>query len=99
MALPGAFEQASYGGQPSWRTKPRIIQLDSPRSRCPGRLDRIGRRTKRARPRRTRQVPHYRSLPHTCHAPVRLDAIDETEASELITESWRLRTRSKRTSG
>lgn len=25
LSLPGAFEQASFGGHPSWRTKPRMF--------------------------------------------------------------------------
>ena len=25
MSLPGAYEQPSHGGQPSWRTKPRMF--------------------------------------------------------------------------
>jgi hypothetical protein len=25
LGLPGSFEQESYGGRPSWRTKPRMF--------------------------------------------------------------------------
>ncbi|MGQ0744234.1 MAG: MmcQ/YjbR family DNA-binding protein [Acidimicrobiales bacterium] len=91
LALPGAYEQPSYEGRPSWRTKPRMFTWvrDDPEAlvvwveSADEKLAMIS-----AEPRKFFTTPHYDG-----HAIVliRLDAIDPDEARELITESWFLR--------
>ncbi|MFN7975427.1 MAG: MmcQ/YjbR family DNA-binding protein [Acidobacteriota bacterium] len=91
MALPGALEQPSYEGRPSWRTKPRMFAWIRP---DPEALvvwvESI--ETKEAMialdPRRYFTTPHYDG-----HAIVlvRLGAIDRSKAAELIEASYRVR--------
>jgi hypothetical protein len=91
LSLPGAYEQASYEGRPSWRTKPRIfasvnrdedalvVWVDSEDEK---------RALVAANPDLFLAPPHYDG-----HAIVlaRLSALDEATAKELVTDSWRLR--------
>jgi hypothetical protein len=91
MSLPGAYEQASYDGRPSWRTKPRmftwirhepealVVWVES--------LDEKELMIA-AEPRVYFTTPHYDGYPIVL---VRLEAIDVKRAKELVTESWRLR--------
>jgi hypothetical protein len=91
LALPGAFEQPSYGGQPSWRTKARMFTWirDDPEALVVW----VGSEEEKqallaAEPDKFFTTAHYNGHPSVL---VRLDAVDGTEATELVTESWRLR--------
>lgn len=89
-SLPGAFER-SFGGQPSWRTEPRmfawirtgpdalVVWVESVEEK---------EALLAAEPTKFFTTPHYDG-----HAIVlvRLDAVGEAEARELITESWLVR--------
>lgn len=89
--LPGAYEQASYGGQPSWRTKPRgfawvrdepealVVWVESVEEK----LALIG-----SEPGKFFTTSHYDGYPILL---VRLEGVDRAEAAELIEESFRLR--------
>lgn len=91
LALPGAFEQESYNGRPSWRTKPRmftwlredpdalVVWVDSLEEKAAL----LG-----AEPTKYFTTSHYDGHPVVL---VRLDAVDIDEASELIIDSWRCR--------
>jgi len=91
LALPGAYEQATYEDCPSWRTKPRMFcwlrrdpealvvwvdSLDAKEILLAG------------EPETFFTTPHYDGYPILL---VRLEAIDHRRAKELIGESWRLR--------
>jgi hypothetical protein len=90
-ALPGAYERASYGDRPSWRTKDRmftwirdepealVVWVDS---------DEEKQALIAAEPAKFSTTPHYDGQPIVL---VDLAAVDAVEAEELITESWRLR--------
>jgi len=91
LGLPGAFEQESYGGQPSWRTKARmftwvrgepealVVWVDSEEEK---------RALIVAEPKKFSTTPHYDGEPIVL---VDLKAVKVDEVTELITESWRLR--------
>jgi hypothetical protein len=91
LSLPGSYEQASYGGRPSWRTKLRgftwirddpevlVVWVESVEEK----EALIG-----SEPDKFFTTPHYDGHPVVL---VRLEAVDAEEANELITESWRLR--------
>ena len=91
LGLPGAYEQATHGGQPSWRTKPRmftrirddpdalVVWVDSEEDK---------QALIAAEPRKFSTTPHYDGSPIVL---VDMDAIDRDEAAELIVDSWRLR--------
>jgi hypothetical protein len=91
LSLPGAYEQATHGGQPSFRTKPRmftwirddpdalVVWVDSEEDK----LALI-----EAEPKKFSTTPHYDGYPMVL---VDMDAVDRDEAEELIVESWRLR--------
>jgi hypothetical protein len=90
-SLPGAYEQASFGGRPSWRTKPRMfawIREDPEALVVWVSSDEEKVAMIAAEPDRFFTTAHYDGMPILL---VRLEAVDVTEASELITESWRLR--------
>ena len=91
LALPGSFEQASFGGRPSWRTKPRMFTWirDDPEALVVW-VDSVEERDAlvASRPDTFFTTPHYDGVAVVL---VRLDAVDEEEATELVTESWRLR--------
>ena len=91
MGLPGAFEQASYGGNPSWRTKPRMftwIKDDPERLVVWVDSEEEKHAVISAEPTKFSTTPHYDGHPIVL---VDLAAVDRDEATELITESWRLR--------
>jgi hypothetical protein len=91
LALPGAYEQASHDGCPSWRTKPRmftwiradpealVVWVDS--------LD-AKEAMLATEPDTFFTTAHYDGYPILL---VRLAAIDRLRAEDLIVESWRLR--------
>ena len=91
LRLPGAYEQASFGGRPSWRTPPRMFAWlrEDPEAlvvwvESADEKEALGA----SEPERFFTTPHYDG---TAIVLVRLDAVDDEEAGELITESWRLR--------
>jgi hypothetical protein len=89
--LPGAVERPSFGGRPSWRTKPRmfawiredpealVVWVASPEEK----LALIA-----SDPGTFFTTPHYDGAPIVL---VRMDVVGLDEATELLTESWRLR--------
>lgn len=89
--LPGAYEYPSYGGQPSWRTKPRgftwvreepealVVWVGSAEEKL-GMIE--------SEPDKFFTTPHYDGSPILL---VRLNGVDRAEAAELIEESYRLR--------
>jgi len=91
LALPGAEEKPSYGGRPSWRSgrkmfcwvreKPEalVLWVDSVEESA---------MLIETSPDKLFTIDHYDG-----HAMVlaRLEAMDLDEATEMITESWRLR--------
>jgi hypothetical protein len=91
LSLPGAYEQPSHGGRPSWRTKPRmfawirddpealVVWVDSEEDK---------HALIAAEPAKFSTTPHYDGYPIVL---VELGSVDVAEATELITESWRLR--------
>lgn len=91
LSLPGAYEQASYGGRPSWRTPQRMFAWvrDDPEALVVwvGSLD-----EKEALiasdPTVFSTTEHYDGHPIVL---VDLDQIDHDEAAELIVDSWRHR--------
>lgn len=91
LGLPETFEQESYGGRPSFRTKPRMFTWvrDDPEALV------VWVETEEekdamiaAEPAKFFTTAHYDGQPIVL---VRLDAIDPDEAEELITESYRWR--------
>jgi hypothetical protein len=91
MALPGAYEQPSYDGRPSWRTKPRMFTWirNDPEALVVWVESLDAKEALLAcEPGVFFTTPHYDG-----HAIVlvRLNAIDVERATELITESWKLR--------
>lgn len=90
-SLPGAYEQASFGGRPSWRTTPRMFAWirEDPEALVVW----VSSEEEKAamiasEPGRCFTTAHYDGTPILL---VRLEAVDVIEASELVTESWRLR--------
>ncbi len=91
LALPGTYEQASYEGRPSWRTKPRIfatinveeaalvVWVDSEEEK---------RALLMAEPDVFTTTPHYDGYSIIL---ARLTAVTPAAATELVTDSWRLR--------
>jgi hypothetical protein len=91
LALPGSFEQPSYGNRPSWRTKARmftwlrdepealVVWVDSVEEKDAMIAGEAGKFF---------TTSHYDGHPIVL---VNLDAVESAEAEELITESWRLR--------
>lgn len=91
LALPGAYEQPSYDGGPSWRTKPRMFAwLRSEPEALVVWVDSLDAKEAMLahEPELFFTTPHYDG-----HAMllVRLDVVDRARAKELITASWRLR--------
>lgn len=91
LDLPGAYEQASYDGRPSWRTKPLMFAWirDEPEALVvwvESEDDKLALID--GEPDKFFTTPHYEGSPIVL---VRLDAVDVAEARELVTESWRLR--------
>jgi len=91
LALPGVYEQASYGGMPSWRTKPRgfawvrvdpealALWVDSLETKA---------RLLESEPRLFFTTPHYDEHPMVL---VRMDRVSVARAKALLEESWRVR--------
>jgi hypothetical protein len=91
LSLPDAFEQASYGGQPSFRTKARMFTWirDDPEALVVWVESEEDKHALiAAEPRKFSTTPHYDGQPMVL---VSLQAVGRKEAIELITESWRLR--------
>jgi len=91
LSLPGTYEQTSYEGRPSWRTKPRMFSWIRP---DPEALvvwvDSLDAKDAMiaSEPHTFFTTPHYDGHPIVL---VRLEAIDGRRARELILESWRIR--------
>ena len=91
LSLPGAYEQASYGGRPSFRTKPRgfcwirdepealVVPVESLEEK---------EAMLASEPETFFTTPHYDG---DATVLVNLEAVDLDEATELITEAWRLK--------
>ncbi len=91
LGLPGAYEQETYGRQPSWRTTPRmfawirtdpdalVVWVDSVEDKA-ALID--------AEPAKFLTTSHNDGHPVVL---ARLGQIDRDEAAELVTDSWRLR--------
>ena len=91
MLLPGAYEQLSHGGRPSWRTKPRMFTWirDEPEALVVW-VESLDDKEIMisTEPRTFFTTPHYDGYPMVL---VRLEDIGVKRARELILESWRLR--------
>ena len=91
LALPETHERASYGGRPSFRTTQRMftwiredpealvvwVESEEDKDAMVG-----------SEPAKFFTTDHYAGSPIVL---VRLDAVDVDEATELITDSWRVR--------
>jgi hypothetical protein len=91
LELPGAYEQLSFGGRPSWRTKPRMFTWirDDPEGLVVWVDSEDEKRSLiAAEPDKFFTTPHYDGNPIVL---AHLEVLDRTEATELVTESWRLR--------
>ena len=91
LALPEAYEQASYGGTPSYRTKPRAFahlreELNAVVVHVPSEEDKHA--LVASNPRVFFTTPHYDGYAAVL---VRLAEISRDELAELVTDSWRLR--------
>lgn len=102
LSLPGAYEQASYGGRPSWRTRPRMFTWirDEPEAVVVW-VDSLEDKEAliASDPGKFFTTSHYDR--HSV-VLVRLEAVDLEEVTELIGDSWRLRapqSLTKRSSG
>lgn len=90
-ALPGAYEQESYGGQPSWRTAPRMFAwIRTDPDALVVWVDGVEEKEAliASDPTRFSTTSHYDGQPVVL---VDLATVDAHEAAELITDSWRLR--------
>ena len=91
LSLPGAYEQASFGGRPSFRTTPRMFCWirDEPEALMVF-VESLEEKDVllASDPDVFFTTPHYDG-----HATVlvNLDSVQADEARELITDSWRLR--------
>lgn len=91
MELPGAYEQPSYGGRPSWRTEPRIFAWipDDPYGLVVWVESLTAKETVLASdPEKFFTTSHYNGYPVVL---VDLDSIDVQELAELTRRSWSLR--------
>ncbi len=91
LSLPGAYEQESYGGRPSWRTKARMFTWirDTPDALVVWVESVEDKEALMASaPDKFFTTAHYRGQPIVL---VRLEAVDADEVAELITDSWLLR--------
>ncbi|MDX2382063.1 MAG: MmcQ/YjbR family DNA-binding protein [Acidimicrobiia bacterium] len=91
LSLPGAYEQASFGGRPSFRTKPRMFCWirEDPEALMVF-LDSLEDKEMllASDPDTFFTTPHYDGYAAIL---VNLDALEADEARELVTDSWRLR--------
>lgn len=88
LSLPGAYEQASYGGSPSWRTKPRMFTsvLEDDDALVVWAASVEDKEALLASdPGKFFTANHYDGHPVVL---VHMAAIDIDELSELIEESW-----------
>ena len=91
LALPEAYEHGSHGGQPSFRTKPRMFAWirDDPEALVVWVESEEDKHALIAsEPKKFFTTPHYDGYPMVL---VNLKTVGVKEATELITESWRLR--------
>lgn len=91
LDLPGAFERASYGGRPSWRTEPRVFAWlrDEPEALVVWVASLEDKEELLASdPEKFFTTSHYDGRPLVL---VELSAIEVDEVRELLTDSWRLR--------
>lgn len=91
LSFPDAEERASYGGRPSWRTPKRIFTWirDDPEALVVWVESTEDKDALIAsEPDKFFTTPHYDGEPIVL---VHLDGVDEHEAAELVTDSWRLR--------
>ena len=91
LALPGAFEQPTYGARPSWRTRPRTFAWlrEDPEALVVWVASLEEKEALLASdPATFSTTPHYDGHPVVL---VDLDEVGRDEARELITDSWRLR--------
>ena len=91
LSLPGAYEQASFGGRPSFRTKPRMfcwIREDPEAVLVFVESLEEKEVLLASDPDVFFTTPHYDGYAAVL---VRLDTAEAGEARELITDSWRLR--------
>ena len=91
LALPGSYEQASFEGRPSWRTKPRIFASINPEEwALVVWVD--SEDEKRALIAEDPDV-YVTTSHYDGYAIVlaRLSTLDAATATQLITDSWRLR--------
>jgi hypothetical protein len=99
LGLPGAFERASYGGRPAWRTEPRMFAWirDEPEALVVW-VDSLEDKEAlvASAPAKFFTTSHYDGHPIVL---VRLAAVDLAEVTELIADSWRLRSARSRTKG
>ena len=91
LGLPGTFEQPSYGGQPSWRTKARMfawIREDPSALVVWVESEDEKYALIAAEPAKFFTTAHYDG---SAIVLVQLQTVDAEEVAELVTESWRLR--------
>jgi hypothetical protein len=91
LALPGSFERPSFGGRPSWRTKPRMFAWirDEPEGLVVW-VESLEDKDAllASAPEKFFTTSHYDGQPIVL---VRLGAVERSELTELVTDSWRLR--------
>jgi hypothetical protein len=91
LGLPGSYEQESYRGRPSWRTKARMFTWirDDPEALVVW-VESVDVKDALilSEPDKFFTTSHYDGQSIVL---VRLEAVEADEAAELITESWRLR--------
>ena len=93
LTLPGAYERESYGGSPSWRTTRRMfawIRDDDGALVVWASSVEEKEALIAAEPEKYSTTPHYSGHPAFL---VNLTEIDVDELTELITDSWRYRSR------
>lgn len=95
LSLPGAYEQESYGGRPSWRTPPRMFTWirDDPDAVVVW-VDSLEDKEAliASAPDTFFTTSHYDGHPVVL---VDMQAVGVDELTELITDSWRLRARAR----
>ncbi len=91
LSLPGAYENESYGGSPSWRTKARMfahIRDEDDALALWVETEQEKEALLASDPEKFYTTNHYNGYPVVL---VRMGAIDVAELAELIEESWRQR--------
>lgn len=91
LALPGAYEQTSHEGQPSFRTKPRMFcWIRSDPDALVVWVDSLDAKEAliATQPRVFFTTPHYDGYPMVL---VRMPAVGQKQARALIEESWKVR--------